>query len=55
LIGGAMGAIAGAAIGGPRNGGAGALIGAAAGALTGRRNSVPRRRKPMYACNRDSR
>src|ERR1700690_4256103 len=35
LIGGAVGAVAGAAIGGPRNGGAGALIGAAAGALTG--------------------
>ena len=35
LIGGAMGAIAGAAIGGPRHGGEGALIGAAAGALTG--------------------
>jgi outer membrane lipoprotein SlyB len=35
LVGGAVGAIAGAAIGGPRNGGAGALIGAAAGALTG--------------------
>jgi len=35
LIGGAMGAIAGAAIGGPRNGGEGALIGAAAGAITG--------------------
>jgi outer membrane lipoprotein SlyB len=35
LIGGAMGAIAGAAIGGPRHGGEGALIGAAAGAITG--------------------
>ena len=35
LIGGAMGAIAGAVIGGPRDGGAGALIGAAAGAITG--------------------
>src|SRR5579862_4677862 len=35
LIGGAVGAVTGAAIGGPRNGGAGALIGAAAGALTG--------------------
>ena len=35
LMGGAVGAISGAAIGGPRNGGAGALIGAAAGALAG--------------------
>ena len=35
LIGGAMGAIAGAAIGGPHHGGEGALIGAAAGAITG--------------------
>jgi outer membrane lipoprotein SlyB len=35
LIGGALGAITGAAIGGPRNGGAGALIGAAAGAIGG--------------------
>jgi len=35
LMGGAIGAISGAAIGGPRNGGAGALIGAAAGALAG--------------------
>jgi outer membrane lipoprotein SlyB len=35
LIGGAAGAITGAAIGGPRNGGAGALIGAAAGAVGG--------------------
>ena len=35
LIGGAAGAITGAAIGGPRNGGAGALIGAAAGAIGG--------------------
>lgn len=35
LAGGAIGAISGAAIGGPRNGGAGALIGAAAGALAG--------------------
>ena len=35
LIGGAAGAIMGAAIGGPRHGGEGALIGAAAGALTG--------------------
>lgn len=35
LIGGALGAITGAAIGGPRNGGAGALIGAAAGAVGG--------------------
>lgn len=35
LIGGAMGAVAGAAIGGPENGGEGALIGAAAGAITG--------------------
>ncbi len=35
LIGGAVGAITGAAIGGPRHGGEGALIGAAAGALTG--------------------
>ena len=35
LIGGAIGAITGAAIGGPRNGGAGALIGAAAGAIGG--------------------
>ncbi len=35
LIGGAMGAITGAAIGGPRNGGAGALIGAAAGMIAG--------------------
>ena len=35
LAGGAIGAISGAAIGGPRNGGAGALIGAAAGAIAG--------------------
>lgn len=35
LIGGVVGAIAGSAIGGPRNGGAGALIGAAAGAIGG--------------------
>ncbi|HWY31150.1 MAG TPA: YXWGXW repeat-containing protein [Candidatus Acidoferrum sp.] len=35
LIGGAIGAITGAAIGGPNNGGAGALIGAAAGAVGG--------------------
>ena len=35
LIGGALGAITGAAIGGPRNGGAGALIGAAAGMIAG--------------------
>ncbi len=35
LIGGAMGAITGAAIGGPQNGGEGALIGAAVGALAG--------------------
>jgi outer membrane lipoprotein SlyB len=35
LIGGAIGAVTGAAIGGPRNGGAGALIGAAAGAVGG--------------------
>ncbi len=35
LLGGAVGAITGAAIGGPRNGGAGALIGAAAGAIGG--------------------
>jgi outer membrane lipoprotein SlyB len=35
LIGGALGAITGAVIGGPRNGGAGALIGAAAGAIGG--------------------
>ena len=35
LIGGAIGAITGAAIGGPRNGGVGALIGAAAGAVGG--------------------
>jgi outer membrane lipoprotein SlyB len=35
LIGGAMGAITGAAIGGPRNGGEGALIGAAAGVIAG--------------------
>jgi outer membrane lipoprotein SlyB len=35
LIGGAIGAITGAAIGGPQNGGAGALIGAAAGAVGG--------------------
>ena len=35
LIGGVFGALAGAAIGGPRNGGAGALIGAAAGAVGG--------------------
>src|ERR1700722_11481744 len=35
LIGGVVGAITGAAIGGPRNGGAGALIGAAAGAIGG--------------------
>jgi len=35
LIGGAIGAITGAVIGGPRNGGAGALIGAAAGAIGG--------------------
>src|SRR5580692_3629481 len=35
LIGGAIGAITGAAIGGPRNGGVGALIGAAAGAIGG--------------------
>ncbi|MGA2801064.1 MAG: YXWGXW repeat-containing protein [Verrucomicrobiota bacterium] len=35
LTGGAVGAISGAAIGGPRNGGAGALIGAAVGALAG--------------------
>jgi outer membrane lipoprotein SlyB len=35
LIGGAMGAITGAAIGGPRHGGEGALIGAAAGLIAG--------------------
>jgi uncharacterized protein YcfJ len=35
LIGGVLGAITGAAIGGPRNGGAGALIGAAAGMIAG--------------------
>src|SRR5271170_5656606 len=35
LIGGALGALTGAVIGGPRNGGAGALIGAAAGAIGG--------------------
>ena len=35
LIGGAFGALTGAAIGGPRHGGEGALIGAAAGTLTG--------------------
>jgi outer membrane lipoprotein SlyB len=35
LTGGAVGAITGAAIGGPRHGGEGALIGAAAGALAG--------------------
>src|SRR5258706_2556721 len=35
LLGGAVGAITGAAIGGPRNGGAGALMGAAAGAIGG--------------------
>ena len=35
LIGGALGAMTGAVIGGPRNGGAGALIGAAAGAIGG--------------------
>jgi outer membrane lipoprotein SlyB len=35
LIGGALGAITGAAIGGPRNSGAGALIGAAAGMIAG--------------------
>lgn len=35
LVGGAVGAITGAAIGGPRNGGAGALIGAAAGVIAG--------------------
>ena len=35
LVGGAIGAISGAAIGGPRNGGAGALIGAAAGVIAG--------------------
>lgn len=35
LMGGAVGAISGAAIGGPRNGGAGALIGAAAGVIAG--------------------
>ena len=35
LIGGALGAITGAAIGGPRNGGEGALIGAAAGLIAG--------------------
>ena len=35
LMGGAVGALSGAAIGGPRHGGAGALIGAAVGALTG--------------------
>lgn len=35
LIGGAFGALTGAAIGGPRNGGVGALIGAAAGAIGG--------------------
>jgi outer membrane lipoprotein SlyB len=35
LIGGAMGAVTGAAIGGPQNGGEGALIGAAVGALAG--------------------
>jgi outer membrane lipoprotein SlyB len=35
LIGGVVGALTGAAIGGPRNGGAGALIGAAAGAIGG--------------------
>jgi uncharacterized protein YcfJ len=35
LMGGAIGAISGAAIGGPRNGGAGALIGAAAGVIAG--------------------
>jgi outer membrane lipoprotein SlyB len=35
LVGGGIGAISGAVIGGPRNGGAGALIGAAAGAIAG--------------------
>ena len=35
LIGGVVGAMTGAVIGGPRNGGAGALIGAAAGAIGG--------------------
>jgi outer membrane lipoprotein SlyB len=35
LMGGAIGAISGAAIGGPRNGGEGALIGAAAGIIAG--------------------
>lgn len=35
LIGGAVGAVTGAAIGGPQHGGEGALIGAAAGAMTG--------------------
>src|ERR1017187_6530012 len=35
LMGGVLGALTGAAIGGPRNGGAGALIGAAAGAVGG--------------------
>src|ERR1017187_3871841 len=35
LIGGALGAITGAAIGGPRHGGEGALIGAAAGLVAG--------------------
>ena len=35
LIGGALGAITGAAIGGPRHGGEGALIGAAAGLIAG--------------------
>ena len=35
LIGGALGAITGAVIGGPRNGGAGAAIGAAAGMIAG--------------------
>jgi outer membrane lipoprotein SlyB len=35
LVGGAVGALSGAAIGGPNNSGAGALIGAAAGALAG--------------------
>ena len=35
LMGGAIGAISGAAIGGPRHGGEGALIGAAAGVIAG--------------------
>jgi uncharacterized protein YcfJ len=35
IIGGTLGALTGAAIGGPRNGGGGALIGAAVGALAG--------------------